>query len=382
MMQLGVQVLPVVQDGKVVGVINTCDLVQKHSAQAVYLIDAIQRQDSIDRLVQLMPQRQRIFEALVENETRPDHVGKVMTLIVDALTVRLIQLAEISLAESGAGEPPCAYAWMAAGSQARYELQLMSDQDNALVLSRSATANDQAYFQQLANFVCQGLADCGYELCPGDVMASNPQWCQPVQVWQQYYTQWITTPELEALLNVSIFLDTRCIFGEETLLQELQIHVGKLVKGNRRFIAALTTNTTKISPPIGFFRTFVLTRGGDNKKTFNIKKRAVSLIVDVARIYGLLAGCPFSNTEQRLQYAVDQGVVRQASYDNLNGAYRFVCQVRQNHQLQALKAGKALDNHLQPKSLSHFERNHLKDAFQVIASTQDVVSMSHSMQDK
>ncbi|MEH6648893.1 MAG: DUF294 nucleotidyltransferase-like domain-containing protein [Motiliproteus sp.] len=382
MMQLGIQVLPVMQGSTVVGVINACDLVQKHGAQAIYLIDAIQRQDSVDLLVELMPQRQRIFEALVEHETRPDHVGKVMTMIADALTVRLLQLAEISLLNAGAGAPPCAYAWMATGSQARFELQLVSDQDNALVLSRSATPSDRVYFQQLADIVCQDLAACGYSLCPGDVMASNPLWCQPLHVWEQYYRQWITLPELKALLNVSIFLDTRCIYGEESFVHELQMVAAKLVKGNRRFIAALTANCTKISPPIGFFRNFVLVKGGDNKNTFNIKKRAVSLIVDVARIYGLLANCLLPSTTQRLQYAVDQGVLHQASHDDLYGAYRFVCSVRQRHQLQALKAGNDLNNHLHPKSMSHFERSHLKDAFRVIASTQEVVTMAYSINDE
>ena len=52
-----------------------------------------------------------------------------MTTITDALTVRLIQLAEADL-----GAPPVDYALVAAGSQARMEQTAKSDQDNCLML--------------------------------------------------------------------------------------------------------------------------------------------------------------------------------------------------------------------------------------------------------
>ena len=44
-----------------------------------------------------------------------------------------------------------------------------------------------AYFAALAEFVCDGLDTCGYFYCPGDMMASNPRWRQPLRVWQGYF---------------------------------------------------------------------------------------------------------------------------------------------------------------------------------------------------
>lgn len=375
MMEAGVRHLPVMSGRRVVGVINACDLVQKHSARAVFLIDAIQRQDSVSKLVDLMPQRQAVFQALVESEIRPHLVAQVITMIADAVTKRLIYLAEKEMVARGRGKPPCVYAWMVAGSQARYEMQMISDQDNAIVLSDDATDDDRAYFQEFADYICQGLAKCGYELCSGEIMATTDKWCQPLSVWKEYYREWITTPELEALLNISVFLDIRCVQGESELITSLQRHMSGLVKGNRRFINVLTTNTIRVSPPIGFFRSFVLIKDGENKDTFNIKKRAVNLIVDLARIHGLVAGCREASTYDRLQSALEKGVVNQTSFDDLTGVYSYVCSVRLRHQLKGLRTGNKINNHLPPDSLSQFERNHLKDAFRIITSAQQVARL-------
>ena len=372
MMRHSIRNLPVMSGQHVVGVVNVSDLVQKHTAQAVYLIDAIRRQGSVEKIAELMPQRQLVFDALVDSEIRPHLVSQVMTIITDALTVRLIELAEEKLIESGIGKPSCAFAWMVAGSQARHEMQMVSDQDNAIVLSDDATDDDRIYFNKLAELVCRGLAECGYEFCPGEMMATNSKWCQSLKNWKNDYLDWITHPQQEALLNVSVFMDIRCVHGQAGLVKHLQGYIAGLVQGNRRFINALMANMLRKSPPIGFFRTFVLIKHGKNKNSLNIKNRAVNPVVDLARIYGLLAGCEVANTHQRLQMARREKLLSHTSFEDLIGAYNFICSVRLRYQLKALRNGESISNHLPPKSLSQFERNHLKEAFWIITAAQEV----------
>ena len=372
MMRCRIRNLPVISGQEVIGVLNVSDLVQKHTAQAVYLIDAIHRQDSIEKLAGLMSQRQLVFDALVDSEIRPQLVSQVMTLIADALTFRLIQLAQAGLVESGAGEPPCAYAWMVAGSQARHEMQMVSDQDNAIVLARDITDSERNYFHQLANFVCSGLAECGYAFCPGEIMATSQKWCQSVNKWKDYYLDWITYPELEALLNVSVFLDIRCVYGQVGLINQLQSHIAGLANNNHRFINALTANMLRISPPVGFFRKFVLVKNGKNKHSLSIKNRAINPIVDLARIYGLQSACNAASTYQRLQQACEQDILSRTSYEDLIGAYNFICSVRLRYQLKMLREGQNIGNHLPPDLLSRFERNHLKEAFWIISAAQEM----------
>ena len=71
-------------------------------------------------------------------EVKPmSRIAQMMTLIADAFTRRLLQLAEREL-----GAPPCNYAWLVAGSQARGEMHPFSDQDNALVLAREVEVQE------------------------------------------------------------------------------------------------------------------------------------------------------------------------------------------------------------------------------------------------
>ncbi|MEZ5590698.1 MAG: DUF294 nucleotidyltransferase-like domain-containing protein [Gammaproteobacteria bacterium] len=40
--------------------------------------------------------------------------------------------------------------------------------------------------------------------CPGDVMAMNPEWRQPLGQWKRYFNRWIEQPEPKALMLSSV----------------------------------------------------------------------------------------------------------------------------------------------------------------------------------
>ena len=116
---------------------------------------------------------------------------------------------------------------------------------------------------QLAKFVCDGLDECGYEYCPGDIMSSNTKWRQPLHEWKKYFENWINKPEPKALMHASIFFDIRPIYGNKSLCQELQQFILKASQGNSIFLAHLTGNALHHQPPLGFFRRFVLVNDGE-----------------------------------------------------------------------------------------------------------------------
>src|SRR5690606_5516347 len=112
--------------------------------------------------------------------------GHIITAVTDAITVRLLQLAEARL-----GPAPVPYAWVAAGSQARNEQTARSDQDNCLVIDdRYDPKAHGEYFRELARFVCDGLDACGYVHCPGGIMAMTDEWRQPRHRWAEYFARW------------------------------------------------------------------------------------------------------------------------------------------------------------------------------------------------
>lgn len=366
MMQFNIRNLPVVKDNKVTGLLTTSHLVQNHRIQAIFLIEKIKYTDSIEAMATYTSERQAIFEALVEGKVTPETVGKVMTMIMDAYNRHIIQLAIEKL-----GPPPCRFSWIVAGSHARNEVHMLSDQDNAIVLADDATSSDRTYFKHLSMIVCKGLDSCGFPLCPGNFMAATPKWCQPLKVWKNYYKKWVANPEYDCLLNISVFLEIRTIYGDsefETILRD-ELHSN--IRSNREFLSILVTDAVSIHPPLGIFNSLVLEKSGENKKTLNIKKYAINLIIDLARIYGLAVECDLSATDERFAAANKKGLLSDDAFKNILGAYQFILSYRFGHQLEALKNGEEPDNHINPDSFGSFERKHLKDAFRIIADLQE-----------
>lgn len=370
MMQHNVRGLPVVSEGKVVGLLTTSHLVQNHRMQAIFLIEKIKYANSVRSLASFTTERQAIFEALVEGNVAPDIIGRVMSMIMDAYNRRLIQIAIDKL-----GEPPCKFSWIVAGSHARNEVHMLSDQDNALVLSDDATESDKVYFRHLSQYVANGLAACGYPLCPGKFMAATPKWCQPLSTWKHYYKKWVANPEYERLLNISVFLEIRCVYGEARYAEILRDELHANIRENREFLGILTRDAINTQPPLGVFNNLVLEKTGENTKTLDIKKYAINLIIDLARIYGLAVECDSSNTEERFTRSNERGMLSDDAYKNIINTYQYILMFRQHHQLEALKRGEEPDNRINPDSFGSFERGNLKDAFRIISSLQEAAKV-------
>ena len=132
------------------------------------------------------------------------------------------------------------------GSQGRQEQTLLTDQDNAIIyedsdpaLAKDPAAPDPArYFLTLGEKVCRLLDEGGYALCLGEVMASNPKWCKPLSQWKESFSEWIMKAEPQELLDVSISLDFRPVFGETHLARELQEHIFTKLRGQTAFSVA------------------------------------------------------------------------------------------------------------------------------------------------
>ena len=369
MAQRNVHHMPVMRDGRVLGLLTTTDLMRLQTANPVYLTGDIRKQATVEGLVAASGRLPAVLRQLIEAGASADDVGRVATAIGDALERRLLELAEAEL-----GPPPLPYCWLVLGSQARLEQSLHSDQDNALLLAEEATAEQEAYFSELARFVSDGLNACGYPYCPGEVMATNPQWRLSLHGWQARFDDWLLRPEPEALLYSSIFFDLRGLRGELALCERLQEHVLARAQGNETFLAYLAKNALEHQPPLGFFRGFVLEKEGEHADTFDLKHRGVAPIVDLARVYALAAGTPEVNTRARLRAAARAGQLSAEGASNLRDALEFIEHVRLRHQGRQVRAGEQPDNFVPPRELSSFEKRHLKDAFRIVGSMQTALA--------
>lgn len=357
--------LPVTKNGRLAGMITVTDLMNQEGLNAVNMASTIRKANTVIELTKIAELLPKLQIRMSKLGTTADHVGKTISAITTAFTMRLIAMAEQQY-----GPAPVPYAWMAAGSQARQEQFAHSDQDNALIISNDMQPEDDVWFSRLAKFVSDGLAACNFIYCPGNVMATNKKWRQPAKVWQQYFDKWITKPEPLALMHSSIFFDLNTVCGDASLLSEVRANMLKKTQANTLFIAHMSGNALKLRPPLGFFRDFVLISNGKNRRTLDLKHNGIAPIVDLARIYALSEGIEAVNTIERLRLAAGTKSLSKTSSANLIDAYEFLGMLRVEHQARQLQESVEPDNYLAPKEISRLEREHLKDAFKVIKTMQ------------
>lgn len=358
--------LPVTKFGKLEGMVSTTDLINNEEHNAVNMTSIIHKASSISELVRVSKLLKKLQLKLTKLGANADHIGKSISAITMAFTLRLIEMAEQKL-----GPAPVPYAWLAAGSQARQEQLAHSDQDNALIICDTMKPEDDRWFEELATFVSDGLAECGFIYCPGDIMATNKKWRQPQKKWQQYFDLWVDKPTAKALLNSSVFFDLSTIHGDVSLLENVRQKMLAKTQSSTLFIAHMSANALRSRPPLGFFRDFVLIQDGKHDATLDLKHNGIAPIVDLARIYALSEGIAAVNTVERLTQCSGTQSLTKASAENLIAAYEFLTSVRLEHQGNQLREGQSVDSYIDPKAISKLEREHLKDAFKVIKTMQD-----------
>ncbi|MDH3846771.1 MAG: DUF294 nucleotidyltransferase-like domain-containing protein [Gammaproteobacteria bacterium] len=368
MMQNKIHHLPVTEDGNLIGMVSRSDFMRIETEHPLYLVNDIAKQTTVAGIVEACKRLPALIANQISADADGEQLGKFITTITDSVTQQLCRIGESEL-----GSPPCTYAWVALGSQGRHEQSARSDQDNALVLDDSATDADDEYFKALARIVNDGLDACGYVYCPGDVMASNPDWRKPLQVWKKYFNKWITVPEEIALMHANIFFDLRCIYGDTRLVDELKESIRTDAKRNELFLALMAKNAMNFQPPLGFFRQFVLEKSGEHKNTLDIKKHGIMPIVEIARIRALAAGEVRITTRNRLRAAAKAGEITEPDAASLIDALDFIEKLRVEHQNRQLHVGKRPDNHLSPDELSPLVRQNLKSAFNQVSISQSAL---------
>lgn len=375
MLRHNVHHLPVMHRHQPIGVVALSDIIRYESQSSIYLVNDIHHKQTPEELGALSPDIRSTFVRMVNEDANSHMIGSAIAGIGRGITQRLLELAEAEL-----GPPPVRYCFLALGSMARDEQYVVTDQDNALVLDDAFDPEQHdEYFMKLATFVSDGLAACGYSYCKGGIMATNTTWRQPLSVWKQYFIDWIEKPDAQALLNSSIFFDLDGIYGETDFAEILKDLVARRARRSHMFLACLARNALNRTPPLGFFRTFVMENDGKHNNSINLKRRGTAPLSDVIRVHALACGSTAQNSFDRLDAIADARVLGHTNGDELRDALEFMAIVRARHQALDIEAGRDPDNNVEPEHLSSLERRTLKDAFQILSNAQKFLRMRYQV---
>jgi CBS domain-containing protein len=204
-------------------------------------------------------------------------------------------------------------------------------------------------------------------------MAMNPEWCQPISKWKEYFNSWITEAKPQDLMEVSIFFDFRCLYGDVRFTRELREDIAMKVANRDAFFYQLAQNALLFRLPLDFFGNIAVESSGDNPDTFNIKN-VIALVVGYARIYAINFALDDTNTLQRLDLLRDKDFIGKDTHEEISEAYNYLMQVRFKHQVTMMNKGLKPDNHIRLEELNYMEKSVLKKIFSQVGNLQKQLS--------
>ena len=345
--------------GKVVSVIDEKELLALKWYSPAVLMEEFARASTVQEVIAVKERLPRLVKTLSDSGADSAGITRLITAAADAATARFVDLAARAL-----GEPPVPFAFMALGSQARGEQTLATDQDNAIVYADPPPGLEKTtgeYFQALGEQVCRWLNEAGYPLCNGAAMANNPKWCRPLAAWKTYFNDWAGITDPQALLDINVFFDFRCVAGERALETELRAHVRAAVKGRKIFFLNLANNALLFKVPVGFRGAVIVEDEGEHRGTLDLKQ-LVRVITDFARIYALRGDVAALPTVNRLAALAEANILDQAEKESFSQAFESLMRLRLRRQAALAGAGAVPDNRIKPAELSQADQLALREA--------------------
>jgi len=362
--------VPLTQDNRVVGLISERDLFSFQRFSVGNISAAIATAKEVAHLKRAGEHIAQYARNLLSQGVTGHRLTGLVSYLNDLLTVQLIRL----LAQKH-GLDQRQFCWIALGSEGRQEQTIATDQDNALILDDALTDEQRAQVLKFAREVNEGLDACGFPLCKGNVMASNPDYCLSQRQWLARCANWIDRGTPQDLLDASIFFDFRALAGNLSLADPILEQVTRTAARAPRFIALLAANACKWKVPLTIFGGIDTTRVG-GRNTIDLKLNGTALMVDFARVYALANGITERGTKPRLE-----AVARALGHDEKRtsdwvSAFEYIQTLRLKAQMsEPVVPGNA--NALDVGTLSQVDKVILKAALNVTKTMQQRLELDY-----
>ena len=370
MLDRGIRHLPVISArGELIGVVADLDLIAVETRSSFYVRRKIDAATSVEELAVVSTQLTEMVLALHETRLAAPSISAIYSVVLDALTRRVV---ELTVAEVGESEAP--FAWLALGSQARREVVPSSDVDSAIVWYGDGDEHTiRPHLHELGKRVVAGLAACGLHADEYGAAASDLLFVRSEESWRRVARSWLEDPSQEkALILTSVLVDSRPVWG---------IHAGTpvaeefcLAPNHPALLRLLARFALSYRPPTGFLRGLVVEHSGERRGQLDLKHGGVVPIVDLARWAAMSAGVTCTSTAERLRVAGAAGTLPASDAHTLLEAHELIVGLRVDHQVEQLRAGETPDDYIDPAELSPLTRSYLREAFRAVAAVQKRVA--------
>jgi CBS domain-containing protein len=370
----GVRHLLVMEEGRLAGVVSERDLFSLQRLGLGEISMELRLAGEIRVLAQLAAEIRKLAGLLVEQGVAAEQ----LTLFISVLNDRLSQRA-IEIVRKRHGLERISWCWLAFGSEGRFEQTLATDQDNGLIFSAHDAAAPAQVRERLLPFareVNEALDACGFPLCKGNVMASNPELCLSLEEWQAKMAGWIEVSMPKALLDAAICFDFRALYGDAALVATLRGRVNARVRSHPAFLRHMAQAALQARPALNRLGRFATEDVPGAPATINLKLQGARIFVDAARILALAKGLAQTSTAERLRAAFGPGAVEATTAVE---AFFLIQQLRLRGQLAQSANPQDAANRVAPAQLDRVKRAGLKEALRVAQELQDRIALDYQI---
>ncbi|MFN2347982.1 MAG: DUF294 nucleotidyltransferase-like domain-containing protein [Thioalkalivibrio sp.] len=367
----------VVERGRLKGVISERDLFSLQRVGLVNLSRAIAHAEDIPALAALGKDIHHLITQMIAQGVQVEQITQIITLLNDNIARRIIGICAQEFPP-----PPVPFTWLAFGSEGRQEQTLKTDQDNGILFEVPEGMSAEAIRKELlplARRINEALDECGYPLCTGNIMASNPECCLSDTEWRERFTRWVDQGNPEHLLKSSIFFDFRVIEGNAAPVEALRDWLKGKVAGNSRFLHQMAANALRNRPPLGLVRDFITSGDAAHPNTLDLKIQGLTPFVDGARILALAHRVDETSTLARIEALARHHHVPPGEAKAWNQAFAYIQLLRMRHQRNQKARDEQTSNRINPDGLNELDRRILKEAFRQGRKLQSRIALDYQL---
>ncbi|MGG3843212.1 DUF294 nucleotidyltransferase-like domain-containing protein [Anoxybacillus kestanbolensis] len=348
MIERGVKHLPVVDDGKVQGIVTFSDLMRKKNESMMRTIQQIDHADE-----QTLPKvKTAIYELLatmLRDQVPIAQCLHMITKLYDRLVLRCL-----SLALDRVGEPPCRFAFYQMGSSGRGEQFLLTDQDHFLVYE---SEEHRSYFANLGKAIVHMMEKAGYERCKGKMMASEEAWRGSLETWKDRLREWMIHATNDNLLLAQNFFSYRFVYGDTDLHRTFEQQIREQLNRAKIFFFRLVEMEKQNEIPT--LDRPIRSIFGLERKTIDMKKEVLfpyhHSVQILSLIHGIVSGTPF----ERIEKLKEKHVLSPSFAKDVQKAAENVLAIYIRHKWNHYKANKQASSVLSFTTMTTREKDEL-----------------------
>lgn len=369
------------ETGKLAGLISMRDVMNLQAYDHRIIMERVAKARTIDGLREIRQEIDAFVHRLLLADVDSRSLAEMLTGFNDAVSRRIILLAESRLRAEEFHSPLSSFAWLTFGSEGRQEQVLRGDQDNGMVLEEGADIDRvSAYYRELAGRVNEDMAAYGFDLCDGGVMAREDKYFGTLTEWRRRISTLVDgSGDGTMLRDLTIILDMRHLAGDETLTQDLWQHILGCIRRNPPALRALAEDATSKGVPLNFLGRFRYEKDSEGRRGINIKKYGMLPLTAGMKALAIEHQIIATGTPDRIAALENKGVLERNSAADLRFAHELFLRLKLQASVETVFHQQASSHFFYPEDWTDLERSNLRRSFKAVDSLLSLLRVRYSL---